>query len=654
MDATEAAEVAEVSDAAAERASIDRLRDLKRLVDRLGKRTVDDVFALGEAFEEAAGILRGGYSAWVSHECRLEPRTVLGWRRVHTVLGARRADLVGRKVPPSVLVRIAVAPGDLRARALELIEGGRDLRLADLKALAGPAAQPPGAALRSALAAGARRLAAELEGLARDGADHVPARVAELAAAVAVLMPGTSLAETLRGLPAGTADAIADALVSLVDAPSPEPDLPAEPAAAPERRSGGFEASAFRHGLRALEICAGAGGQAYGLAQAGFVHAAVVEHWDAACDTLRAAFPGTRVIEANLRKVDLSEFAGIDLLAGGPPCVSYSKAGKRLGSRDPDDLMPRAVELVETLRPRAVLLENVPGILERGNDLHRMELLRRLSKAGYRCEWRTVRAWEFGVAQARERAILVGFREPAAMARFAWPDPVRDGTERTRTMSSALLHHFRVDGYEPTEEFLSGLDRLSPTLAGGSPNKQGADLGQENTKRVWREIGIDPNDVILTAPAADHSGPPKLNVAMVASLQGFPIDWPFQGTRVERVKQVANAFPPVVAMHLGCAVAAALTGGTFDTFKETVRKATSRMLTPGLVEARKRAPTPALPADAATAGRVPTTLMDLKPLSRLGVADGWDKAELADFLAEANRKPKPVPARRPRGKPRFA
>ena len=86
--------------------------------------------------------------------------------------------------------------------------------------------------------------------------------------------------------------------------------------------------------LTSLEICAGAGGQALGLEQAGFTHEAVVELDPDACETLRLNRGAEwKIIEGDVHDQDGRGFAGIDLLAGGIPCPPFSIAGRRLGRR---------------------------------------------------------------------------------------------------------------------------------------------------------------------------------------------------------------------------------------------------------------------------------------------------------------------------------
>ena len=111
----------------------------------------------------------------------------------------------------------------------------------------------------------------------------------------------------------------------------------------------------------ALELCAGAGGQALGLERAGFGHVGLIENDAAACNTLRLNRPHWNVIEHDLfQPQDLTSFTGVDLLAGGLPCPPFSVAGKQLGEGDERNLFSVGINYVDAIRPKAVMFENVP------------------------------------------------------------------------------------------------------------------------------------------------------------------------------------------------------------------------------------------------------------------------------------------------------
>jgi DNA (cytosine-5)-methyltransferase 1 len=167
--------------------------------------------------------------------------------------------------------------------------------------------------------------------------------------------------------------------------------------------------------LSSVEICAGAGGQALGLEQAGFTHQGLVELDADACHTLRrnraTQWP---IIRADLTEVDGRAFAHADLLSGGVPCPPFSVAGKQLGGQDERDLFPAALRLIEQASPRAVLLENVPGLAARRFGGYRAQILHRLHALGYQTWWDLVHASDHGVPQLRPRFVLVAIRPPWA------------------------------------------------------------------------------------------------------------------------------------------------------------------------------------------------------------------------------------------------
>ncbi|MGA7624383.1 MAG: DNA cytosine methyltransferase [Candidatus Acidiferrales bacterium] len=113
-----------------------------------------------------------------------------------------------------------------------------------------------------------------------------------------------------------------------------------------------------------LEVCAGGGGQALGLGQAGIEHAGLIELEKNACETLRLNRPGWNVIQGDLDHLSGTRFRGVDIISGGLPCPPFSVAGKQLGRHDERNLFPAMIRLVDEIRPRAVTIENVRGILE--------------------------------------------------------------------------------------------------------------------------------------------------------------------------------------------------------------------------------------------------------------------------------------------------
>jgi DNA (cytosine-5)-methyltransferase 1 len=310
--------------------------------------------------------------------------------------------------------------------------------------------------------------------------------------------------------------------------------------------------------LRCVEICAGAGGQALGLEQAGFEHEAAVEIDADACETLRrnrgAAW---KVVEDDVANLDGRPFAGIDLLAGGVPCPPFSIAGKQLGHGDERDLFPQALRLIEEAAPRAVMLENVRGLASARFDSYRAQVLGRLHALGYQTWWEVVQASDFGVPQLRPRLVLVAIRQPWA-AVFRWPRPLLCAAP---TVGETLADLIGAAGWPGADAWRGRAGGIAPTIVGGSKKHGGPDLGPTRARASWRRLGVDGLGIADHPPGPDFpaDGLPKLTVLMVARLQGFPDNWRFAGRKTAAYRQVGNAFPPPAARALGTAIAAALT-----------------------------------------------------------------------------------------------
>lgn len=310
-----------------------------------------------------------------------------------------------------------------------------------------------------------------------------------------------------------------------------------------------------------IEVCAGGGGQAIGLHQAGFRHLALVEIDPHAAQTLRSNGARTRwwkpsaVHETSLVGwVPPEGFCNVDLVAGGVPCPPFSIAGRQLGHEDERDLFPSILDLVEHVKPRTVMIENVRGLLGAKFADYRSSILRRLADLGYEGEWELLEAADFGVPQLRPRSILVAMR-PESWRFYKWPTP----TERRMTLGEALYPLMAEGGWEGAAAWADLACDIAPTLVGGSKKHGGADLGPTRAKRSWAERhGVNALGVADQPPPSGFVGMPKLTVPMAAVVQGFPADWQFSGRKTAAYRQVGNALPPPVARAVGKQICRAL------------------------------------------------------------------------------------------------
>jgi DNA (cytosine-5)-methyltransferase 1 len=308
-------------------------------------------------------------------------------------------------------------------------------------------------------------------------------------------------------------------------------------------------------GLTTLELCAGAGGQALGYEQAGISHVALVELDKRACETLRLNRPHWKVVEHDLNTFSGSSYKGVDIISGGLPCPPFSIAGKQLGRKDERNLFPTMIRLVDEVRPRAVMIENVRGILDAVFEDYRDYVGSELQKLGYQPGWKLMNASDFGVSQLRPRVVFVAVRKEHS-EHFSWPE---ESGIQPKTVGELLHDLIAANGWKGARAWKSEANEIGPTVVGGSHKHGGPDLGPTRARRTWATLGVDGLGIANVAPGPDFVGMPRLTVRMVARLQGFPDAWEFSGGKTAAYRQVGNAFPPPFARAVAESLKACLT-----------------------------------------------------------------------------------------------
>lgn len=315
-------------------------------------------------------------------------------------------------------------------------------------------------------------------------------------------------------------------------------------------------------GKSVVEICAGAGGQALGLELAGFEHELAVELDDTAADTLNLNRPDWLVRRGDVASQSVwkpSDYAEIDLLAGGVPCPPFSMAGKQLGANDERDLFAWAVETAGKMQPRAIMLENVRGLSMPRFAGYRQQVAERLAEHGYVSSWKLLEARDYGVSQLRPRFVLVALK-PEDADWFRWPEPQLPPL----SVGELLEDLMAANEWSGAHSWAEQANAIAPTIVGGSKKHGGADLGPTRAKAAWAKLGVDGRGIADAAPSADldTSHTPRLTTEMVARIQGWlPTDeysWEFAGKKTSKYRQVGNAFPPPVARAVGTSIMDAL------------------------------------------------------------------------------------------------
>ncbi len=319
----------------------------------------------------------------------------------------------------------------------------------------------------------------------------------------------------------------------------------------------------------AIDLFCGAGGLSLGLEEAGFETVLAVEYEQNACDTYHAAMPHVRLHPGDVRHVDFTKWQGVDLIAGGPPCQPFSTGGQRRGRLDERDLLPEFVRAVLEARPRAFLMENVPGLASTTHREYLREALRPLFDL-YRVSGpHVLNAADYGVPQSRRRLIVAGVLEgefclPAGDPQHPVPagtvlsvQPV--GEPNTSKIVYAKNPDLRPNPYHG-QLFNGGgrgldLEAPAPTIlasAGGN-------------KTHFLDVGghVPPYHRHLMTGGKPRTGElpeaRRLTVSECAALQTFPMEMKFHGARSAQYTQVGNAVPPKLAAILGGAIRDALT-----------------------------------------------------------------------------------------------
>lgn len=333
--------------------------------------------------------------------------------------------------------------------------------------------------------------------------------------------------------------------------------------------------------FKSIELFAGAGGLALGIEKAGFDTIGLIEFDRDASETLRHNRPNWRVIHddiANISCLDLEKYFSVkkgelDLLSGGAPCQSFSYAGKRLGLEDTrGTLFYHYAQFLEKLQPKMFLFENVKGLLTHDKGRTYKTILEFFRQAGYTItenQRKVLNAWDYGVAQKRERLITIGIRNDLYdKVHFEFPTP----HTYKPVLKDVLLDCPKSEG-SPYSEYKRRIFEMVPP--GGYWRNIPEDVAKEYMKSCWhmgggrtgilRRLSLDePSLAVLTSPSQKQTDrchplePRPFTVRENARCQSFPDSWKFCGSVGQQYKQVGNAVPVNLAYEIALKIKEAL------------------------------------------------------------------------------------------------
>lgn len=330
--------------------------------------------------------------------------------------------------------------------------------------------------------------------------------------------------------------------------------------------------------LNSIELFAGAGGLALGIEKAGFAHLGLIEFDRAAAKTLCKNRPEWNVIcedIANISCLNLQEFFDIEmgelaLLSGGAPCQAFSYAGKRLGLEDTrGTLFYHYAIFLQKLQPKMFLFENVKGLLSHDGGKTFRTIKTVFEEAGYSVQYAVLNAWDYGVAQKRERLITIGIRNDlVGKVSFVFPKK----HDYRPVLGDILVDVPESVGVRYSQQKAKIYDLVPP---GGYWRDIPEDIAKAYMKSCWnmgggrtgilRRMSMDePSLTVLTSPSqkqTDRCHPIEsrpFTVRENARCQSFPDEWVFCGTVGEQYRQVGNAVPVNLGYEIAREIANAL------------------------------------------------------------------------------------------------
>lgn len=325
-------------------------------------------------------------------------------------------------------------------------------------------------------------------------------------------------------------------------------------------------ASFVKNNLRAIDLFCGAGGLTLGLREAGIETVCAVDFEPYRLTTFSSHSPNVDIKNADIRTLDFKEYRGVvDLVYGGPPCQPFSSGGLRAAANDGRDMLPEYLRVVREVRPRAFLMENVPGLAVSERFKYLAKYLSEFDALGYKITWKILNSADYGVPQKRRRLFVVGIRD----RKFRFPLPTHGLGRLPYVCVGDVLHQSVVGEANHSKVVYAKNPDLRPSPydghlfnGGGRPIDLAqpchtilASAGGNKTHFIDSEsLVLEYHNHLLRGGKPRKGflpGGRRLTVEESALIQTFPPFLKFHGPRSAQYHQVGDAVPPKLGTVLG-------------------------------------------------------------------------------------------------------